>query len=131
MEKMTGKWVHARQGPRSFSLMTEISEDRWRLIFAEIRCQVLTRHSVLSRTQRLARQLELTIASKSASQKSAQISEKKKKTSGLVFQPSPGSPSPSGVNFAAIALNTKKTYWNFPYTTLILDSFPPTALRPS
>ena len=63
MEKMARTCARVSR-PRSFPLMTEISDDRWRLIFTEISCQVLTWPSVLSQTQRLKRRLDLTIASK-------------------------------------------------------------------
>ena len=55
--------------------MTQISEDRWLLTFTEISCQVSTWSSVLSRTQRLRRQLDLTIASKRASLDSVKIAD--------------------------------------------------------
>ena len=90
-------------------------------MFTEFNCQVLTWHSGLSRKRRLVRQLDLTIASKRASLKSAQIAAI---ASGLTFQPSPKTFSFRCV-FCSYCTSHEETHLNFP----ILDSFPPTSLR--
>ena len=40
---MTGMCARMRTGSRSFSAVTEMSDEHWRLIFAEISCQAPAR----------------------------------------------------------------------------------------
>ena len=80
-------------------------------MFTEMSCQASTWPSRLSREMRLSRQLDLTIASKSASLQSVQIEAI---TSGLILSPSPARRSPSGVYFCSHCTSHKETDLNFP-----------------